>query len=118
MQSVNPASRSSSRSFPVPRRVESIVGADAIVAYHNQQAAQRPAGGAYYEASRQAHVTAITGKNTNRNAVNKTIFPTASKRTLHASAFFRTLPRQKRNANNQRTHSSRARRERGRRKEV
>lgn len=56
IQSVGPASRSSSRSIPVPRRVESIVGADAIVAYHNQQAAQRPAGGAYYEAPRRAYV--------------------------------------------------------------
>jgi chitin synthase len=42
----------SSRSTLVPRRVESIVGPKAVTAYQNQQAAQRPAGGAYYEASR------------------------------------------------------------------
>lgn len=36
----------------MPRRVESIVGSEAITAYQNQQAAQRPAGGAYYEAPR------------------------------------------------------------------
>jgi chitin synthase len=42
----------SSRSTLVPRRVESIVGPEAVTAYQNQQAAQRPAGGAYYEAPR------------------------------------------------------------------
>jgi chitin synthase len=42
----------SSRSTLVPRRVESIVGPEAVTAYQNQQAAQRPAGGAYYEAAR------------------------------------------------------------------
>jgi len=75
MQSVNPASRSSSRSFPVPRRVESIVGADAIVAYHNQQAAQRPAGGAYYEASRQAHVHIPTGTRNRRASDQEQALP-------------------------------------------
>jgi chitin synthase len=40
----------SSRSSLVPRRVESLIGLEAVTAYHNQQAAQRPAGGAYYEA--------------------------------------------------------------------
>lgn len=57
-QSVGPASRSS-RSIPVPRRVESIVDAEAITAYHNQQANQRPAGGAYYEAPRRPFVPPI-----------------------------------------------------------
>lgn len=42
----------SSRSTLIPRRVESIVGIEATTAYQNQQAAQRPAGGAYYEAPR------------------------------------------------------------------
>jgi chitin synthase len=42
----------SSRSSLVPRRVESLIGLEAVTAYHNQQAAQRPAGGAYYEAPR------------------------------------------------------------------
>lgn len=42
----------SSRSTLVPRRVESFVGIEAVTAYHNQQAAQRPAGGAYFEAPR------------------------------------------------------------------
>lgn len=42
----------SSRSTLIPRRVESVVGIEAVTAYQNQQAAQRPAGGAYYEAPR------------------------------------------------------------------
>lgn len=42
----------SSRSTLIPRRVESIVGLDAVTAYQKQQAAQRPAGGAYYEPPR------------------------------------------------------------------
>jgi hypothetical protein len=42
----------SSRSTLVPRRVESIVGPEAVTAYQNQQAAQRPADGAYYEIPR------------------------------------------------------------------
>ena len=42
----------SSRSSLVPRRVESLIGLEAVTAYHNQQAAQRPAGGAYYETPR------------------------------------------------------------------
>lgn len=46
----------SSRSTLIPRRVESIVGIEAVTAYQNQQAAQRPAGGAYYEAPRLHHV--------------------------------------------------------------
>ena len=51
-QSLGLGSRDSSRSTLVPRRVESIVGPEAVTAYQNQQAAQRPAGGAYYEAPR------------------------------------------------------------------
>lgn len=46
------SSSESNRSSFVPRRVESIVGVEAMAAYQNQQAAQRPAGGAYYEAPR------------------------------------------------------------------
>jgi chitin synthase len=42
----------SSRSSLVPRRVESLIGLEAVTAYHNQQAVQRPAGGAYYETAR------------------------------------------------------------------
>lgn len=42
----------SSRSTLIPRRVESFVGVEAATAYHDQQAAQRPAGGAYFEAPR------------------------------------------------------------------
>lgn len=51
-QSPGRGSSESNRSSFVPRRVESIVGVEAMVAYQNQQAAQRPAGGAYYEAPR------------------------------------------------------------------
>jgi chitin synthase len=51
-QSLGLGSRDSSRSTLVPRRVESIVGPEAVTAYQNQQAAQRPAGGAYYETPR------------------------------------------------------------------
>lgn len=51
-QSLGLGSRDSSRSTLVPRRVESIVGPEAVTAYQNQQAGQRPAGGAYYEALR------------------------------------------------------------------
>lgn len=51
-------SRSRSPSV-VPRRVESFVGLEAATAYHNQQAAQRPAGGAYYEAPREPFVHII-----------------------------------------------------------
>jgi chitin synthase len=51
-QSLGLGSRDSSRSTLVPRRVESIVGPEAVRAYQNQQAAQRPAGGAYYETPR------------------------------------------------------------------
>ena len=51
-QSLGLGSRDSSRSTLVPRRVESIVGPEAVTVYQNQQAAQRPAGGAYYEAPR------------------------------------------------------------------
>lgn len=47
------ASRSSSREAPVPRRVESLFGEEAVLAYHHRQAAQRPAGGAWYEAPRR-----------------------------------------------------------------
>jgi chitin synthase len=50
----------SSRSSLVPRRVESLIGLEAVTAYHNQQAAQRPAGGAYYEAPRLHPVPQIT----------------------------------------------------------
>lgn len=50
-QSIEPGS-GSSRSSLVPRRVESLIGLEAVTAYHNQQAAQRPAGGAYYETAR------------------------------------------------------------------
>ena len=50
-QSISPGSGSSQSSL-VPRRVESLIGLEAFTAYRNQQAAQRPAGGAYYEASR------------------------------------------------------------------
>ncbi|KAK6435972.1 hypothetical protein LTR95_007843 [Oleoguttula sp. CCFEE 5521] len=42
----------SARSSMRPRRVESIVGFDAMAAYRQQQLSQRPAGGAYYEAAR------------------------------------------------------------------
>ena len=42
----------SNRSSFAPRRVESIVGIEAMTAYQDQQAVQRPAGGAYYEAPR------------------------------------------------------------------
>lgn len=60
-QSIEPGS-GSSRSSLVPRRVESLIGLEAVTAYHNQQAAQRPAGGAYYEVSRlyRAPLTANT----------------------------------------------------------
>jgi len=51
-QSLGLGSRDSSRSTLVPRRVESIVGPEAVTAYQTQQAAQRPAGGAYYETPR------------------------------------------------------------------
>jgi chitin synthase len=51
-QSLGLGSRDSSRSTLVPRRVESIVGPEAVTAYQDQQAAQRPAGGAYYEVPR------------------------------------------------------------------
>lgn len=51
-QSLGLGSVDSSRSTLVPRRVESIVGLEAASAYQTQQAAQRPAGGAYYEAPR------------------------------------------------------------------
>jgi chitin synthase len=51
-QSLGLSSSESSRSTLLPRRVESIVGIEGVTAYQNQQAAQRPAGGAYYEAPR------------------------------------------------------------------
>ena len=40
----------STNSVYMPRRVESIFGLDDAMAYHDQQARQRPAGGAYFEA--------------------------------------------------------------------
>ncbi|KAK6436393.1 hypothetical protein LTR95_007420 [Oleoguttula sp. CCFEE 5521] len=42
----------SARSSMRPRRVERIVGFDAMAAYRQQQLPQRPAGGAYFEAAR------------------------------------------------------------------
>ena len=43
--------RMSTDSIYVPRRVESFIGADEVRAYHDAQAAQKPAGGAAYESS-------------------------------------------------------------------
>ena len=51
-QSLGLGSGESSRSTLVPRRVESIVGPEAVTVYQSQQAAQRPAGGAYFETPR------------------------------------------------------------------
>lgn len=56
-QSLGLGSRDSSRSTLVPRRVESIFGPEAVTAYQNQQASQRPAGGAYYETPRLRSAT-------------------------------------------------------------
>jgi chitin synthase len=53
----------SSRSSLVPRRVESLIGLEAVTAYHNQQAAQRPAGGAYYETPRLHPTPRVTRAN-------------------------------------------------------
>lgn len=82
----------SSRSTLIPRRVESFVGMEAATAYHNQQAAQRPAGGAYFEAAQSfssapIHAKPTGARNTQPRYASRTESPVVERsRSLSSSS--------------------------------